>query len=38
MKLIGVKFVSYKNNINTHYEKVKLNYDDRVICLYISGM
>jgi hypothetical protein len=38
MKLIVVKFVSYKNNINTHYEKAKFNDDDRAICLYVPGM
>ena len=38
MKLIGVKIVSYKNIINTHYEKVKLNDDDRVIGPDVSGM
>lgn len=38
MKLITVKYVSYKNNINTHYEKVKFNNDDRVICPDVPGM
>jgi hypothetical protein len=38
IKLIKLKFVAYKNNINTHYEKIKFNDDVRAIGMDVSGM
>jgi hypothetical protein len=38
IKLIKLKFVAYKNNINTHYEKIKFYDDVRAIGMDVSGM
>jgi hypothetical protein len=38
IKLIVVKIVDYKNNINHHYEKVKFNNDAGNCCLIVPIM
>jgi hypothetical protein len=38
IKLIKLKFVAYKNNINTRYEKIKFNDNVRAIGMDVSGV